>query len=69
MKADNEAASGLTDGIPQPELRALNVEGISTLGQLAAYRERDLLKLHGIGPKGTATLRQALQAAGLDFAD
>ncbi len=59
----------LPDGIPQPALRALVEEGIGSLRQLTEHRARDLMKLHGVGPKAIRILEQALQAAGMDFAD
>ena len=53
----------------QPALRALNAAGYAHLGQLANVRTKDLLALHGFGPKSIPTLREALAAHGLTFAD
>ncbi len=70
MKQTPEAAreTPLPGKVPQPALRALAEAGITTLGQLAALSEKELLKLHGVGPKGVRILRQALEQAGLTFA-
>jgi len=35
--------------ISQPAMRALTSKHISTLQQLAAYREKEIAALHGIG--------------------
>jgi hypothetical protein len=55
-------------GLSQPALRALAGAGYTNLEQLAKVRASDLLKLHGMGPKGIETLRSALKAHGLAFA-
>jgi hypothetical protein len=54
-------------GLSQPALRALDAAGYKTLKQLTKVTEADLLKLHGMGPKGTRILRAALQEKGMDF--
>lgn len=61
-------AAALPDNVSKPALRALDAAGITTLGQLAALSEKELLNLHGVGPKGVRILRQALEQAGLTFA-
>ena len=66
---DDARSRPLPAKLPQPALRALDAAGITTLGQLAALGEAELLKLHGVGPKGVRILRQALEEAGLNFAD
>ena len=38
------------------------------LAQLTAVSEAELLRLHGVGPKATRLLREALAAQGLAFA-
>lgn len=50
-----------------PARRALEHAGIVTLVQLAACTEKDILKLHGMGPASMPVLRKALQEAGLRF--
>lgn len=50
-----------------PARRALQHEGIDTLAKLSTYSEKDILKLHGIGPSSMPKLRQALIDEGLAF--
>ena len=50
-----------------PALRALANAGIRSLDQLAKWSERDLLELHGMGPKGVRLLKEALEAGGRRF--
>jgi hypothetical protein len=60
---------GFPRGLSQPALRALLGAGITSLDQLAAIREADLRKLHGIGPKGIDLLRSALLSLGKSFSE
>lgn len=60
-------AGDFPEGLSAPAHRALAGAGITRLAQLAKWREADLLKLHGLGPKGIRTLKAALQARGLTF--
>ncbi|MFD6350854.1 helix-hairpin-helix domain-containing protein [Nocardia tengchongensis] len=53
-------------GVSAPAARAL-AAGYRSLEQLAGVRERELLALHGMGPKAIRVLREALVAQGLDF--
>ena len=52
-----------------PALRALATAGIRSMSQLANWSERDLLQLHGMGPKGVRMLEEALVAEGLSLRD
>jgi hypothetical protein len=45
----------------------LEAKGITTLTELATYSEREILKLHGMGPRSIPTLRKALMDVGLSF--
>ena len=55
-------------GLSAPARRALAGAGIVDLEHLAARTEKEVLALHGMGPKAMAPLRAALAAAGLAFA-
>jgi hypothetical protein len=44
--------------IPQPFVRALKAAGINTLGQAWAMGDKEILALHGTGPKGVRMLRE-----------
>lgn len=59
----------LPSGLSQPAIRALTGAGYTRLEQLTKVREADVAKLHGMGPKGIETLRAALKARGLSFAN
>lgn len=50
-----------------PARRALEREGILSLEQLANFSEKEILKLHGMGPSTLPKLREALSAKGLNF--
>jgi hypothetical protein len=56
-------------GLAAPARRALAAAGYMRLEQLGAASEAELLALHGMGPNAIKTLRVALEAAGLAFAD
>lgn len=48
-----------------PASRALEGAGIRDLRDLAGHTERDVARLHGMGPHALRTLSDALAAAGL----
>jgi uncharacterized protein YdhG (YjbR/CyaY superfamily) len=56
-------------GISQPARRALASAGYTRLDQLTQVTEKDLLQLHGMGPKAMGALKAALAARGQTFAD
>lgn len=69
-RVDREAAP---EGTPLPRIGApatgaLRVQGVWTLDQVRTWSERDLLALHGVGPKAVALLRDALADRGWSFA-
>ncbi|MCC7019053.1 MAG: hypothetical protein IT332_04830 [Ardenticatenales bacterium] len=55
-------------GMSEPSLRALAGAGYTHLSQLTGATAKELLALHGMGPKGIRILGEALAAAGLSFA-
>jgi hypothetical protein len=63
-----EPMSDLPRGAGAPARRALALAGYTTLEQLTAAREADLLRLHGVGSKAIGVLREALAARGMAFA-
>ncbi|QZY51526.1 DUF1801 domain-containing protein [Leucobacter tenebrionis] len=60
-----------TDGFPSSlgkvALRALSAEGITRFEQLAERTKKELLALHGVGPKAIRILGEELEARGLSF--
>jgi hypothetical protein len=67
--AEPTAKTPFPKGVSKPALRALAREGYENLGQLSAVTEASLLRLHGLGPNALTKLREALQEAGLSFAN
>jgi DNA-directed RNA polymerase alpha subunit len=49
----------------KPANRALKNAGIETVDQLTSYSEKDLLSLHGFGPKALGIIKIILQENGL----
>lgn len=50
-----------------PARRALEHHGIYTVEKLSKYSEKEILKLHGMGPASMPKLRKALEESGLSF--
>ena len=59
--------SPLPTTIGMAATRVLELAGVTTLEGVSAYTERELLDLHGVGPKAVRILREALDAEGLSF--
>jgi DNA-directed RNA polymerase alpha subunit len=65
--ANSKPESGFLSKLSSPARSALEASGITTVTELAQHSEREILKLHGMGPKSLPVLRQALLDAGLSF--
>ena len=65
---DEQPGDDLPASLSAPARRALAGAGVTTLADVAAMTEDELMKLHGMGPKGIRILRQALAERGLAFA-
>ena len=63
------ADNPLPKGIGQPATRALASIGVTTLDQVIEHSEKDLLKLHGMGPKAIRVLKEALAEQGEAMVD
>jgi hypothetical protein len=68
MSADN-MESELPTGLSNPARRALAGAGYTRLDQLAGRSARELLKLHGMGPKALGRIRAALADRGQSLDD
>ncbi len=64
---DVRPVGDLPDEIGKTAARELSLNGITTLEQVAAHSRRELLAIHGVGPKAIAILGDALAAEGLDY--
>lgn len=53
--------------IGAPAARALEGIGVTKLEQLAHHTEKELLALHGVGPKALRILKEAMSANSLTF--
>jgi hypothetical protein len=58
---------GFPRGIGRPATGALLAAGYTDLTQLDGMAEEDLLRMHGVGPKAVAVLREALAERGLSL--
>ena len=68
IKDSNEPEKNFPREIGRPATQALEAAGYSRLEQLTEVTEKELLKLHGMGPKAIRILRETLEAKGLSFA-
>ncbi|MDN5854480.1 MAG: hypothetical protein L0K86_16845, partial [Actinomycetia bacterium] len=63
--AHDGSVSGDLPAIGKPATRALASQGATTLEQVATWTERDLLALHGVGPKAIRILADELSSRGM----
>ena len=66
---ENKPKSGFLSKLSSPARRALLHEGIDTLQKLSKYNEKEILKIHGIGPASLPIMRKSLEEEGLSFKD
>ncbi|MFP7335468.1 RNA polymerase alpha subunit C-terminal domain-containing protein [Shouchella clausii] len=64
---ESKPSSGFLSKLSSPTRNALIHEGITTLEQLSRKSEKEILKIHGIGPASLPTLRAALEEKQLSF--
>jgi predicted flap endonuclease-1-like 5' DNA nuclease len=64
---DVRPVGDLPDEIGKTAARELSVHGITSLRQVADHSRKELLAIHGVGPKAIAILGDALAAKGLDY--
>ncbi|EWG12869.1 RNA polymerase alpha subunit C-terminal domain-containing protein [Cytobacillus firmus] len=64
---ENKPNSGFLSKLSAPARNALVFEGIDTLEKLSNYTEKEILKLHGIGPASLPIMRTSLEKEGLSF--
>ena len=64
---EKKPKTAFLSGIAAPARRALEREGITTLGKLSKYTQKEILALHGMGPGTIPKLQNALKAEGLAF--
>ncbi len=64
---ESKPNSGFLSKLSSPARNALIHEGINTLQQLSDFSEKEILKIHGIGPASLPTLKASLEEEGLSF--
>ena len=64
---ESKPETGFLSLLANPARRALGHAGITSLAKLAEHTEREILQLHGMGPRSMPILREALLAQGLSF--
>ena len=67
LDSENKTESGFLLKLSSPARNALVHEGIDTLHKLSKYTEKEILKIHGIGPASLPTMRTLLEEEGLCF--
>ena len=60
-------ADGFLSELGAPARRALEGAGITTPELLSKYSEKEILKLHGMGPSSIPKLKDALKKSGFNF--
>lgn len=63
----NEPKISFLSKLSSPARNALVHKGIDTLEKLSTYTEKEILKLHGIGPASLPILRTLLKDKDLSF--
>jgi DNA-directed RNA polymerase alpha subunit len=64
---ERKPKSGFIALLAAPARRALENKGITTLGELSAFSEKEILALHGMGPGSIPKLINALKQEGFSF--
>lgn len=66
---DVRPVGDLPDAIGKTAARELSYNGITTLKQVASHSKKELLAIHGVGPKAIRLLGEAMATKGLDYKD
>jgi hypothetical protein len=64
---DVRPVGDLPDEIGKTAARALLLNGITSLKHVANRSRKELLAIHGVGPKAIAVLHRALTTNGLEY--
>lgn len=66
---DVRPVGDLPNEIGKTAARELSRRGIASLEQVAGHSQKELLAIHGVGPKAIGILGEALAAKGLAYKD
>lgn len=64
---ENKPESGFLSKLSSPARNALIHEGVNTLQELSKFTEKEILKIHGIGPASIPTMKKSLEEEGVSF--
>ncbi|WP_342718520.1 RNA polymerase alpha subunit C-terminal domain-containing protein [Bacillus paramycoides] len=64
---EKKPKTGFLSLLSSPARNALQHHGIHTIEELSKYSEKEILKLHGMGPASMPKLKKALEENGLSF--
>ncbi|SOC42695.1 RNA polymerase alpha subunit C-terminal domain-containing protein [Ureibacillus acetophenoni] len=64
---EHKPNSGFLSKLSSPARNALLHDGIDTLQKLSTYTEKEILRIHGMGPKSIPNLKSSLEEEGLTF--
>ncbi|GAA1908753.1 hypothetical protein GCM10009716_18350 [Streptomyces sodiiphilus] len=64
---DVRPVGDLPDEIGRTAARELSLHGVTSLARVAEHSRKELLAIHGVGPKAIAILGEALAAKGLAY--
>lgn len=64
---ENKPKSGFLSKLSSPARNALVHQGIDTLQELSKYTEKEIVRIHGIGPASLPKMRTSLKEEGLAF--
>ncbi|MCH4567410.1 RNA polymerase alpha subunit C-terminal domain-containing protein [Bacillus sp. ES1-5] len=64
---EKKPKTGFLSLLSSPARNALQHHGIHTVEELSKCSEKEILKLHGMGPASLPKLRKALEENGLSF--
>jgi len=64
---DIRPVGDLPNEIGKTAARELSINGITTLQQVASHSKKELLAIHGVGPKAIRLLGEVMAAKGLDY--
>jgi len=64
---DESSVPPFPKGVSQPAIRALTAAGYTRYEELAGVSQKQLMELHGLGPKAIGILQDALVGSGLEL--
>jgi hypothetical protein len=64
---DIRPVGDLPNEIGKTAARELSYNGVDSLEKVASHSKKELLAIHGVGPKAIRILGEALAARGLDY--